>query len=327
MEVPTWICKYLCFIRHREGFNLESFNLKTQIKTIVFYLIISGILVVVTHQYKSTVGQSGEKYIKWDNELTEIPTNIPPEVVMVEILSGQITTIRANAFRNLSQCISLYVGNKISEIEPGAFDGLTALANLSLGYRLERLYINMFSGISSCEKLFLEHNKITEIERGSFSKLNNVDTLYLNSNNLTTLKAGTFQGLLSARTLILENNTIKFIEEDAFIGLKTIEKLDLSRNLLKILNPVTFSGLASLRRLNLARNHLTTLSADVFNHLPRPLSLGLIGNQLECNAGLCWLKQEERDGSITWNDDGYNFPPKCANGENWAFWYCSKTSN
>ena len=327
MEVHAWICKYLCFTRHRKGLNLESFNLKTQIKTFVFYLIISGILVVLTHQYKSTVGQSGQKYFKWDNRLTEIPADIPPGVVEVTIYSQSITTIKTNTFLQLSQCARLRLGPKIFEIESGAFNGLTALTYLSLGYRLERLYINMFSGISSCEILDLGRNQISEIEPGSFSKMNNLDTLYLNSNSLTTLKAGTFQGLLSARTLILENNTIKLIKEDAFISLKTIEKLDLSRNLLEILNPVTFCGLDSLRRLSLKRNRLTTLSADVFNHLPRPLSLDLTGNQLECNATLCWLKQEELDGTITWNDDVYNFLPKCANEENWHTWYCSKTSN
>ena len=106
--------------------------MKTQIKTILIDLIFSDVLVLLTHQYKSSDGQSGERYYKHDNRLTEIPTDIPLGVVEVKILSNQLTTIKAKAFLQLSQCTYLELGSRISEIQLGAFDGLTALTNLVL---------------------------------------------------------------------------------------------------------------------------------------------------------------------------------------------------
>ena len=85
---------------------------------------------MLTHQCEPVVCQSGERYSKWDDALTEIPTDIPRDAVEVVISSKQITTIRANAFLHLSQCMLLDVRANISEIEPGAFNGLTALTTL-----------------------------------------------------------------------------------------------------------------------------------------------------------------------------------------------------
>ena len=76
---------------------------------------------MLTQQYRLIVGQSGETYYKHDDQLTEIPTNIPSDVVEVTILSQQITTVKANAFVQLSQCTHLRLGYKISQIEPGVF--------------------------------------------------------------------------------------------------------------------------------------------------------------------------------------------------------------
>ena len=93
---------------------------------------------MLTHQYESVVGQSDERYSKFDDGLTEIPTNIPPGVLHVIIYSRQITTIKANAFSQLSQCTYLRVGYNISEIEPGAFNGLTALNLFIFGQKSDQ---------------------------------------------------------------------------------------------------------------------------------------------------------------------------------------------
>ena len=80
-----------------------------------------------------------------------------------------------------------------------------------------------------------------------------------------------------------------------------------------------FSGLESLEALHLTYSHLTTLPADVFSHLPRPLELGLQGNQRQCNAAVCWVKQEELQGTIT-----IQHKPICANGVEWDSWTCDE---
>ena len=169
---------------------------------------------MLTHQYKSTIGQNGERYYyNSDNTITEIPTDIPSDAVEVIIYSKNITTIKANVFLHLSQCTYLKVGNNIPEIEPGAFNGLTALTELSLPFnRLKRLYVNMFSGISNCKFLDLGVNRISEVEPGSFDGLGNLEWLGLHVNRLTTLRTDTFRGLSKCTQITLYDNYISEIE-------------------------------------------------------------------------------------------------------------------
>ena len=159
---------------------------------------------------------------------------------------------------------------------------------------------------------------------------------------------GAFQGLLSAKNLILKNNKISLIEENAFIGLKTLEVLDLGDNKLETLHQGTLFGLHSLRMIYLGQNLLTSLPGDVFSHLPRPLQLDVAGNPLQCDAALCWLKQEELNGNFTWlilqcdaascwlkQEEGNitwfiyerDITPECMNKVSWDNWYCNETGS
>ena len=79
-----------------------------------------------------------------------------------------------------------------------------------------------------------------------------------------------------------------------------------------------FYGLVSLIVLQLEGNRLTRLPVDVFKHLPNSFTLGLGNvrrkpqedNPLQCNEDLCWLKQKERNGTITWYIDILHEIPK-----------------
>ena len=189
---------------------------------------------MLTHQHQSSAGQRGERYYTEDDQLSEIPTDIPPNVVDVEIHGRQISTIRANVFCNLSQCATLYIGNNLSKIEPGAFNGLTALTSLSL-YKneRERLHFNMFSDINSCKELYLGRNKINEIEPGAFNGLNALTNLLLGGNRLERLSVNMFLGLKNCEELNLGSNEIHEIEPRAFNGLMALMRLTLIFNRLE----------------------------------------------------------------------------------------------
>ena len=108
----------------------------------------------------------------------------------------------------------------------------------------------------------------------------------------------------------------------------------LDNNHLEALTPEMFTGLYSLFHLTLELNRLTRLPADVFSHLQRPLTLGLQDavfrrtpdNELQCDSALCWLKQDELQGNITWYIYGKypssQYKPRCAGGIVWDTWTC-----
>ena len=124
-------------------------------------------------------------------------------------------------------------------------------------------------------------------------------------------------------------NQISEIEPGTFTGLDSLTYLRLWGNSISELEARTFCGLESIEELLLDINVLTSLPQDVFIHLPRPLILGLYRNPLQCDAALCWLRQEELNGTITWyrEENGYTSKPVCANGVNWDNWSCSQTGD
>ena len=301
---------------------------KVKLNSALFYILVLGILILLTQQYESTLSQGYNRdeyppkheyvngiYKHIFADLTAVPTDIPADAVGVDIGRNRITRLEVNAFSHLSQCTSLQMlYNQISEVEPGAFNGLTALRRLAISWnRLERLYVNMFLRLENCRSLSVQDNRISEIEPGSFNGLGNLEYLFLSNNPLNTLRADMFQGLVGLKQIWLTG-----------IGLETI-------------SPSVFSGLPYLDFINLAGNQLTRLSADVFSHLPRPLTLGLhlgwlsIGpeNPLRCDADLCWLKQEELQGTVSWYSIApfFSFEPRCADGVDWNTWTCNTSGN
>ena len=136
----------------------------------------------------------------------------------------------------------------------------------------------------------------------------------------------------------LSRNRINSIADNTFENLKKLKTLWLQENNLETLSAGTFLGLESLTSLRLDGNQLMMLPADVFSHLPRPLKFGLFNldhnrttdNPLICDAGLCWLKQEELEGNIDWPNvfvclhtcNFYRYSPRCTDGIDWDVWSC-----
>ena len=211
-------------------------------------------------------------------------------------------------------------------MEPGTFNGLVSLTELWFDFnKMKLLYADMFSNLSSCTLMSLASNEISEIEPGSFNGLRKVEVLYLNANRLTTLRMNMFQGLVSLKVLYLFYSDVNFIEENTFSNLKKLEMLRLHGNELESLTPGIFCGLESLKTIYLKNNHLTMLPEAVFSDLPRPLRLVIDQNPLQCEAELCWLKQKEKQGTITLGISIIPEKAECVNGTDWNTWSCDET--
>ena len=63
-----------------------------------------------------------------------------------------------------------------------------------------------------------------------------------------------------------------------------------------------FDGLNSTYeiRISIANNKLRTLPCAPFTKIPRPITLDISGNPLNCGSDLCWFRQELETGSIKW---------------------------
>jgi len=78
-------------------------------------------------------------------------------------------------------------------------------------------------------------------------------SLFLDENRISSIEAGTFSGLTKLTELRLDENGISSIESDDFSGLTNLTKLDLSFNVIASIEPGTFSELTHLTTLRLGK--------------------------------------------------------------------------
>ena len=110
--------------------------------------------------------------------------------------------------------------------------------------------------------IFLQDNKISTIQSGTFANFTKCYRLNLDNNLLTELRPGMFDGLISLSDLRLEGNCINTIEPGTFLPLQNLADLWLNRNYISELQADMWTGLASLKRLFLQSNQIKVLRAD-----------------------------------------------------------------
>ena len=99
--------------------------------------------------------------------LTEVSSDIPADILAVQLWYNAITRIRANAFSHLSECRRpRLVHNGISTIESEAFSGLTNLTWLDLQYNwISELEPGSLNGLVSLTWLDLKWNRLEQLYR------------------------------------------------------------------------------------------------------------------------------------------------------------------
>ena len=146
---------------------------------------------------------------------------------------------------------------------------------------------------AEAREAWLNHNYITDIPLGIFSHLKQCFDLELDTNKFTVLKSGMLEGLTSLKRLNLGHNQISHIEPGSFRSLQLTE-LYLDNN--RLIKPMQEKDLIGSQSLTLI------------------LTLG--NNPLQCDSKMCWIKQAELDGWITWHTtDGWG-KPDCENYAN-----------
>ena len=276
---------------------------------------------------------------------------------------NQLAVIHSNVFNHLSACIRLHIDkNKIVEIQNDAFSGMISLEFLYIEdtkvveslqidegafndlQKLRLLFLSeniitvvkpsLLEGLREVVSVHMDRNKISKIIKGSFRNLENIRTLNMQYNMLTNLESFLFFGMTSLVYLFLADNQIATIEPNAFAGLTSLRLLKLDYNKLELIRSDMFADLTTLEELTLHRNTLTTLEFGVFDRLPRPLFIRLSsiysgkGNSWICDSSLCWLKEEEQLGLITFTTKLHrlDYGPSCTGDVSWDFFNCSTGS-
>ena len=264
-------------------------------KNILFVTVVSFLESVFgTNEYVGGV------FYRTDSGLVEVPSDIPQEAVEVYLVENRITDLRTGTFSNLTRCHTLDIqNNAIATIEGDTFTGMTRIRTLNLHLnQLTFLQKSMFNGLASLTYLNIQSNLIESISDDCFSDLINLHNLYLGRNRLSEISGNTWQGLSNLKRLYLYSNNID------------------------TLKPNDFDNLPKLGVLLLYLNPMTTFSYTIFNPSiypktdghPKHISLGI--GTLQCDKSLCWLKQGERLGWISWAqwiDTGDRHPPDCVN--------------
>ena len=92
-------------------------------------------------------------------------------------------------------------------IETYGFDIDSTEINLSRK-SIDSIDINTFKGFTKLEKLFLDDNKIKQLEYGLFNHLSNLKEIWLESNSIVTVDKNVFVGLNQLEKVCLNDNPI-----------------------------------------------------------------------------------------------------------------------
>ena len=175
-------------------------------------------------------------------------------LTILELRHNFFTTLTAKFSQNILKLrrFILY-DNEINYIDNEGLKYLTFLKTLDLSCnRLTQIDGNFFKGLKSLVTLNLSFNKISEV-KNSFKDLNILQKLYLQDNRITDLDYNLFSDLNKLKILNLSNNQIVSILPNTFSGLENLEQLFLGKNFLKSIEASTFQHLDSLNHLDLQK--------------------------------------------------------------------------
>lgn len=125
-------------------------------------------------------------------------------------------------------------------------------------------------------KLFLRYNHITNVTANAFAGLVKLERLWLNQNKLMELQPFAFGNLSSLTYLDLRNNKLVDIPKNALSGMERLDVLFLTTNAIQTIHEKAFDGTAKLTYISLQSNALTSVPA--LGYMPNLQRLVLEGN-------------------------------------------------
>ncbi|XP_045932507.1 asporin [Micropterus dolomieu] len=197
------------------------------------------------------------------NLLTEIPANLPPNVIELRFHENKINRIQKDAFKGLRKLHVLELGaNPLanSGIELGAFNGLSTLyvglaeakltavpkdlpssmTDLSLDYnKISKVEIEDFIRYKNLQRLGLGFNQIKFVENGSFASIPNIREVHLDNNRLKKVPPG-LSSLRYLQVIFLHGNKISSVGVNDFCPIRPSDKKNLYTGISLFANPLKY---------------------------------------------------------------------------------------
>ncbi|XP_046417467.1 insulin-like growth factor-binding protein complex acid labile subunit [Neodiprion fabricii] len=248
-----------------------------------------------------------------NNQISMIETDVFRDIktlVEVDLNNNQISLIHAGIFNNLLRIEYILLdSNEITDVNYHAFVNLPNLKMISLKYnKITDIDEDAFTKLNSSANevsLFLDHNQIRILRRGSFRGIDGLKYIGLSNNKIRTISSQAFVDLPNLASIVIEDQfqsldqsssnlydpyyhiqprprleDLGLIESDAFFNLSNLTSIIIRRNLFTVIESRAFHDLPKLRTLDLSDNNIQILSSEVFVDLPELESLSLKGNEI-----------------------------------------------
>ncbi|XP_077582632.1 asporin [Stigmatopora nigra] len=197
------------------------------------------------------------------NALTQIPADLPPNLVELRFHENRINRIQKDAFKGLRKLHVLELGaNPLANggMELGAFNGLSTLyvgmsesrltavpkdlpssiTELNLEYnKIFKIEVEDLIRYKNLQRLSLSFNQIRFVENGSLAKIPNIRQIHLDNNALKKVPAG-LGSLRYLQVIFLHANKISSVGINDFCPLRFGEKKNLYNGISLFANPVKY---------------------------------------------------------------------------------------
>ncbi|XP_030632254.1 asporin [Chanos chanos] len=155
------------------------------------------------------------------NLLTQIPVNLPKNILELRIHDNKISRIQREAFKGMQSLHVLEMSaNPITNngIELGAFDSMSTLYLRIAEAKLSAIPKDLPSSLT---ELHLDYNKIAKVEEEDLRRYKKLLRLGLGFNQIKSVENGTMANIPSIREIHLDNNKLKKVPP----GLNTLKYL------------------------------------------------------------------------------------------------------
>ncbi|KAK3536517.1 hypothetical protein QTP86_013841 [Hemibagrus guttatus] len=215
-----------------------------------------------------------------DLGLMSVPRDIPADTLMIDLQNNDITEIKEDDFKKLSNLYALFlVNNQISKIHPKAFQNMQKLRLLYLSYNfLTQIPENLPKNIL---ELRIHDNKISRIQKDAFKGMQSLHVLEMSANPIANsgIALGAFNDMAtlylriaearltaipkdlpsSLTELHLDYNKIAKVEVEDFIRYKHLLRLGLGFNQIKYVENGSLTYIPKVREIHLDNNRLKNI--------------------------------------------------------------------